>query len=72
MSTVSSYGLPDSNLKVHAIHVAPRIPLEANYLLLNIRSKSQIVPRKNQSIKYPPATTPLVVVSRAEPPSTTL
>ena len=44
MSTGSSYGLPASNLKVHVIHVEPRIPLEANYLLLNIRSKSQIVP----------------------------
>ncbi len=43
MSTGSSCGLPVSNLKVHTIHVAPLIPLETYYLLLNVQSKSQIV-----------------------------
>ena len=42
------------------IHVAPLFPLETYYLLLNVRSKSQIVPR--EYTKYPPSTTTLVVV----------
>ena len=37
-------------LKVDVIHVTPLIPLEAYYLLLNVRSKSQIIPQEN--LKY--------------------
>ena len=65
----SSCSLPDPKLKVYVILVAPLFPSEAYYLLLSVRSNSQIVPRENT--KRPPPTTHLVVVSRSKPPSTT-
>ena len=64
VSTGSSCGLQASNLKVHAIHVAPPFPSETCYLLLNVRSK--ITSSSSGTYKISAIYYALVVVSRIQ------